>query len=168
MQSLPKEWETALEEVLNDLERLHLCLKEHALTMRAAIVRRDHAEVLGSIKELQSLGGELRAAHERGAAASQLGGLLTAAEPFTLGRLRGHARIRSRPRLATQVERLISAVRATNRETTLNRRLIERLSAWNEREINIMTAPLTEVGGYGAGGEINPGATRPAMLDRKG
>lgn len=168
VQSQPKEWETTLAGVLNDLERLHLCLKEHALAMRAAIVQRDHADVLTSIAEFHGLSSELREVHRRGLAAAQAAGILTLDESFTIGRLRGHAKIRSRPRLAAHVERLLAAVRATNRETTLNGRLIERLSAWNEREIKIMTAPLTDAGSYDAGGEISAGTTRPALLDRKG
>jgi hypothetical protein len=58
--------------------------------------------------------------------------------------------------------------REAGREVALNRRLIERLAAWNQKEARVLFAPLFEGTGYQAEGSVEIRAPRPALLDKRG
>ncbi len=168
MASMPKDGDRELTRLLDELDALHEELRAGSLTIRAAIVARDNPAVVATVKSLHALLARRRDAERRTAAQLRAWGWLAAAEPFSLARLERRAEIVSRPRLRRRVARALATATATQRDAAINRNLIERLSAWLQREAGILLEPFAESAGYGASGARRSGPTRPAVLDQRG
>jgi len=165
---VPKDGERELTRLLDELDALHEELHAGCLQVRAAIVARDNPAVLAGVKAMQERLARRRAAERATAVLLREWGWLAPAEPFSLARLERRAEVASQPRLRRRVGRALVAAAGAQRAAALNRRLIERLSAWLQREAGILLEPFTECAGYGASGGRRPGTTRPAVLDQRG
>ena len=168
MPGIPKDGDRELTRLLDELDGLHEELRAGCLTIRASIVARDNPAVLANVKSLHALMARRRAAERRTAARLREWGWLAPAEPFSLARLERRAEIVARPQLRQRVGRALATAAATQRDAALNRSLIERLSAWLQREAGILLEPFTESPGYGASGARRTGPARPAVLDQRG
>ncbi len=168
MASMPKDWEQGLTRQLDELDRLHAQLREGCEGIRAAVATRDNPAVLAGVKGLQRLMAELRAAERAAAGELRAWGLLGPAEPFLLARLGQRPPIAAHPELGARLQRSLALAAAAGRAAAINRRLIERLSAWLQREMVILLEPFTEPAGYGATGAQRPGASRAAVVDQRG
>lgn len=168
VQGVPKEWDRSLEALLHEQEALYERVRASARRMRKALVHRDHPEVGARVRELQALISQLRTHEKRAAAFGRECGILDSTEAFTLSRLNANEKIRSHSGLRSRLESVTRVARNAARDAALNRRLIERLSAWNHREIQVLMEPLSEAAGYGKAGMLRDSAPAPAMVDRRG
>lgn len=168
MPSTPKDWEQKLTHLLDELDELHGRLRQGCESVRAAIATRDNPAVLSGVKDLQALMVRLRSTERAATGELRSWGLLAAAEPFSLKRLELRPPIGTHPQLGPRLKRSLAAAAGAQRAAALNRCLIERLSAWLQREMNILLEPFVESGGYGATGARRPAAMRATVLDQKG
>lgn len=168
MPDTPKDGARELTRLLDELDELHEELRAGCRAVRAAIVARDNPAVLAAVKSLHGLMARRRTAERRTADQLRAWGWLAPAEPFSLARLERRAEIVSRPKLRQRVVQSLATATATQRDAALNRTLIERLSAWLQREAGILLEPFADSHGYGASGTPRTGSARPAVLDQKG
>ncbi|MCK4302896.1 MAG: flagellar export chaperone FlgN [Candidatus Eisenbacteria sp.] len=168
MQSRPRDWDRRLEDLLAKLEAHYEHLSACMKSMREALVSRDHPKVISHVKELQAFISEVKAGEQSTATSSRGWGILKPTERFTLGRLAASEAVHSRPELGQRLEAVARAAQRASRDGALNRKLIERLSIWNQREIEILLQPLAESVGYSAQGTWKDTSLGPAMLDKRG
>ena len=168
MRGVPKDWGPVVRGLLAQQRQQLEQLGARSRTLRQAIVSRDHTGIRSELIELQKQIAALKA-HERDTlTVLRAHGFEQPAGHLALRQLAADERIRAMPEVSEEVAALAQSARQTARETGLNRRLITRLAAWNQREVAFLVAPLSEAVGYGARGDRMNGDPRPAVLDRRG
>ncbi len=164
----PREWESQLEDLLDRLEELYGQMRAGCQDIRTGLVRHDSPAVLAGVKRLQRLMARVRAEEKRAAATLAQLQLLDPSLGFNLARLEQSPALRDHPNLCARIKRILDTAGQARREAALNRRLIERLAGWLQREMRILIEPFLDTQGYGARGSLKTGGARPAVLDRRG
>ncbi len=168
VQREPKEWDQRLRDLLEQLQELYERLDAGSRTLRTALVKLDHSQTLKRVKEIQNQIATLRGHEKSLADFLRAYGLLADDESLVLPRVGAHPRLAPHPGLQRKIAALARVAERAGGQARLNHTIIERLSAWNRKEFEIITQPLTQSAGYGAAGQVGCATPRPAVIDRRG